>query len=144
MYLFELRARRTRLEQLLGLTRYLRREIRCEAVPLPILLTGFQENLPLLRLMDCNEPFDLVASYEEAKSLCRDVMLLDEDSWRALDALFFSLGRGDGAAQEEALSACEAYLRGAVEAAKEKILRNGKPALVLGCSFGAILVLIFL
>ena len=133
-----------RLEQMLDVIRYLRREIRCSSIPLPRLLASCDTALPLLSAMNCEEPFDLVSSYLAAKEVCRGEMLFCEDAWRATDRLFLSLGRGDLTAQEECFSVCETVFQTELEGMREKIVRNGKPALVLGCSVGAVFVLMFL
>lgn len=140
----DLKARRMQFAQTLELIRCLRREIRCDSLPLPQVLRSCKNSLPLLEVMNCAEPFDLISSYEEAKLNCMEQTLLDREAWQALDSLFYALGRGDVLAQEERLEVCESYFFHAEEEARGRIMRNGKPAIVLGSSVGAILVLMFI
>ncbi len=144
IYVFELIARRRQIGQMLELIRFLRREIRCSGMAIPNLLGSYPSDLPILSEMDCSEPFDLVSSYDNAKKNSRGEMLLKEEEWSATDELFYSLGLGDVEEQQTRLTVCEKTFLQVEKEAKEAIKRNGKPAVVLGCSVGAVLVMMLL
>lgn len=144
VYVLDLQARRRQIAQMLELIRFFRREIRCSFVPIPELLSRNTVDLPLLRTIDHKTPFDLVASYQKAKTHSRSEMFFTEQDWNAVDALFSSLGQGDEAEQTEYLNACEAYFLQAEAESRELLYKKGRPALVLGGSAGAVLVLILL
>ena len=142
MYVVELLARRRQVEEVIRFVRYLRREIRCSGRPLVDLLDSYESDLPILVHMDCAEPFDLLSCYKKAKKESFKEMFFDPSDWRALDTLFETLGNGDSLAQEESLKICEESFGHSSVALREKVVRNGKPALVLGASAGAVLVLL--
>ena len=100
--------------------------------------------MPLIRQMDCGEPFDLLRSYENAKARGREGMLFSEGDWQECDRLFADLGKGDREAQVELLSLCEEKFGTRLQELRETCRRNGKPALVLGGSAGAVLVLMLM
>ena len=144
IYVLELLARRRQIEEMVRFLRYLRREIRCHACPIGDLLNGFCTDLPILTKMELEEPFDLVGSYERAKSAASREMFFDPSDWQAADELFHTLGSGDVEAQEENLRICEELFCRSAGTLREKIARNGKPALVLGLSTGFVLVLLLI
>ena len=146
IYALDLFARRRQIEQVLHLIRYLRREIRCFGAPLNQILSSPRcpSDLPFLHRMDFSEPFDLSAAYENAKRSCKGEMLFSDKEWDAADRLFLSLGQGDLSEQENQLSLAESAFSEAERDARESLGKNGKPAIVLGCSLGAVLVLMLL
>lgn len=101
-------------------------------------------SLPLLQAMECQEPFDLAEAYRRAKSTTQSEMLFGYEEWNAADELFRSMGIGDVAEQEHRLNLCETAFLRAEESARDALGKNGKPAVVLGCSVGAVLVLMLL
>lgn len=146
VYVLDLSVRRRQISQMLDLIRFLRREIRCSGAPLHYLLssTACPSDLPLVRDMDASEPFDLTVAYEKAKNVSKSEMFFTEKEWGIADELFYSLGQGDGEAQETLLSGSELAFLEAEREVRSVIGKNGKPAVVLGCSAGAVLVLMLL
>ncbi len=146
VYVLDLSVRRKQIQEMLELIRYLRREIRCSYAPLHQILSSeyCPVKLPLLREMNLSEPFDLTESYQSSKCICKGEMFFSEREWEASDHLFLSLGRGDGAEQEERLSLAETAFLSAEQSAGEALGKKGKAAVVLGCSAGAVLVLMLL
>lgn len=146
VYALDLSARRRQILEMQNLIRYLRREIRCSFAPLPQILAEYQSStdLPLVRDMELSEPFDLTASYEKSKRSCHGEMFFTDGEWSVSDHLFHSLGQGDLAEQENCLLLAESSFCQAEKDAKTAMEKNGKPAMVLGCSLGAVLVLMLL
>lgn len=128
------------------LIQFLHREIRLSHAPLNILLKERQtpDSLPILREMDFSDPFDILLSYEKAKRSCKGEMFFTEEEWRAADRLFSSLGQGDVSEQEACLSFAQSAFSQSEERVRDSIGKNGKSAVVLGCSLGAVLVLMLL
>jgi hypothetical protein len=124
--------------------RYLRREIRCQSRPIVDLLNSFQTDLPVLCKMELREPFDLLCSYRDAKIRTAGEMFFSSADWQAADELFCVLGHGDLEAQDESLRICEEAFCRSVGCLREKVARNGKPAMVLGVSVGAVLILLLI
>ncbi len=146
VFLLELCCRRRQITQMLDIIRYLRRDICCSRAPLHHILSqeSCPKELPLLQYMDFSEPFDLSASYLKAKAHSESEMFFSEEEWEASDALFSVLGLGDVTEQERCLSQAEGRFESSEKMAKELIGSKGKPALVLGCSAGVVLVLMLL
>ncbi len=146
VYFLDLSARRRQIGQMLELIRYLQREIRCSYAPLHQIFSSdaCPPQFPLLRDLDLSEPFDLAASYEKSKRSCKGEMFFSDDEWTAADQLFHSLGQGDGTEQEHRLSLAESVFSEAERSVKDSMGKNGKSAIVLGCSAGAVLVLMLL
>lgn len=146
IYALDLSARRRQILEMQDLIRCLRREIRCSYAPLPRILSDQKSasNLPLLREMELSDPFDLTASYEKSKRFCRGEMFFTEAEWKVSDQLFHSLGQGDVTEQENCLLLADSAFCEAEKNAKTAMEKNGKPAMVLGCSLGAVLVLMLL
>ncbi len=146
VYVLDLSARRRQIRQMQDLIRYLRREIRCSGAPLHRILSSEQcpSDLPILREMELAEPFDLIASYENSKRSCNAEMFFTEEEWSASDHLFYALGQGDFVEQESRLSLAESAFSEAEKNAQKTMERNGKPAIVLGCSLGAVFVLMLI
>lgn len=144
--MIELCARRKQLVQMQCFLRSLRREVRCSAAPLNVVLKNLAETLelPLLDSFDFSYPFDLSVRYPEAKKRAFDEMFFRKKDWEWADRLFHSLGEGDLAEQDRHLSFCEEGLCSLIGDASATVGRNGKLALVLGGSFGAMLVLLLL
>ncbi len=132
--------------QMRELIQFLHREIRLSHAPLNALLKETQtlNSLPILREMDFSAPFDILQSYENAKRSCKGEMFFTEEEWRATDRLFFSLGQGDVSEQEGCLSLAQSAFSESEERVRDSIGKNGKSAVVLGCSLGAVLVLMLL
>ena len=128
------------------LIQFLSREIRLSHTPLNVLLKEKQgpSSLPVLREMDFTDPFDLMQSYEKAKQICKGEMFFTEDEWRASDRLFSSLGQGDVSEQENCLTFALSAFSESETQVRDSIGKNGKSAVVLGCSLGAVLVLMLL
>ncbi len=143
MCLLELSCRRRQLCEMLDLISYLRREISCSCAPLHQIFSNEScpKNLPLLRQMDFREPFDLAESYGTAKNKTAGEMFFSDSDWTACDALFTSLGFGDLSEQERRLSRGEIQFSEAEKSVRELTRTKGRPALVLGCSAGIVLVL---
>lgn len=146
MYVLDLWIRRRQVHQMVELIRYLRREIRCTAAPLHQILQSpsCPKELPLLQEMDLSEPFDLSEAYRKAKLQSESSMFFSSVEWAPAEELFLSLGQGDGLEQETLLQIGEAAFTEAERNVSTVIGKNGKPALVLGCSAGAVLVLMLL
>lgn len=144
IYVLDLMARRRQMVQMLEWIRFLRREIRCESASMSSLLRKKVNTLPLLQALECREPFDLAEAYERAKIVSQGEMLFGHEEWNATDELFRSMGIGDVTEQENRLSLCEGVFLRSEESAREALGKNGKPALVLGCSVGAVLVLMLI
>lgn len=146
IYVLDLSARRRQIQQMQILIRHLRREIRCSYAPLCQVFSSEQcpKDLPLLREMDLSQPFDLITSYEKSKRTCKVEMFFTEEEWSASDQLFHSLGQGDLSEQETRLSLAESAFCEAEKNARNTMEKNGKPAIVLGCSLGAVLVLMLI
>ena len=146
VYALDLSARRRQILEMQDLIRHLRREIRCSFAPLPRILSDHKStsNLPLLREMELSEPFDLTVSYEKSKRSCHGEMFFTDAEWKVSDHLFYSLGQGDLAEQENCLLLAESSFCESEKNAKTAMEKNGKPAMVLGCSLGAVLVLMLL
>lgn len=143
-YATELIAHRRRIAALLRAMRYLRREIRCHVRPLPDILRECPEPLPLFAQMDVTPPFDLPCAYRRARERCTDVWPLSEEEWQTLDDLFLILGQGDPQEQIRSIDLCSESLERCEKDLRERVERNGKPAIVLGCCAGAFLVLMLL
>ena len=144
IYVLDLMTRRRQIEEMLAWIRFLRREIRCKSAPMAALLSDKINSLPLFRDLKCEEPFDLAEAYERAKAVSHGEMLFGHEEWKAADELFCSLGIGDVTEQEHRLDLCEGVFSRSEEAAREALGKNGKSALVLGCSVGAVLVLMLM
>lgn len=146
VYVLDLSVRRRQIGQMLELIRFLRREIRCSGTPLHHLLSSDScpGELPLVREFNISEPFDLTESYEKAKCSCKSEMFFTEKEWATADELFYSLGQGDVTEQESRLSVSETAFLEAEREVRSIIGKNGKPAVILGCSAGAVLVLMLL
>lgn len=124
------------------LIRRLRREIRFSILPLNRILSDCREEHPLIRAMDCAEPFDLDQAYRLASDAVRKESFLNRGDWMILDRLFRSLGRGDLSEQEASLALCEEELSRRESEARDSFGKKAKPALVLSCSAGAVLWLL--
>ncbi|MBQ4322709.1 MAG: stage III sporulation protein AB [Clostridia bacterium] len=144
IYVLELRARRCQLMKGIEFLRYLRREIRWTSTTIPQLIRNCPVDFPLASAMDCSEPFDLTSAYREALDQCGKELFFRAEEREAMDRLFLSLGQGDLTSQEECLKACEETFLRCVEGTGVLLSRNGKSAVVLGASFGAVLVLLLL
>ncbi len=146
IYVLDLSARHRQIRQMQDLIRYLRREIRCSCAPLHRILSAEQcpSDLPLLREMELEEPFDLIASYERSKRSCNAEMFFTEEEWSAANHLFYALGQGDLSEQENRLMLAESAFCEAEKKARNTMEKNGRPAIVLGCSLGAVLVLMLI
>ena len=129
---------------MLELIRFFRREIRCSFLPLPDIISQSPQSLPLVSAFDTQEPFDLVLSYEKAKESSFEEMFFTKEDWASVDALFRSLGKGDGAEQTEYLNFCEDYFLRAEAESAEALGKKGKPAVVLGCAAGTMLILLLM
>ena len=131
---------------MIRMIRYLQREIRCSGESLPRLIShpDCPRDLPLLRRLSCEEPFDLSDAYRNAKEKSQVEMFFSGNDWQLCDDLFESLGRGDLAEQDRRLTLGESAFLQAEQMISEKIRTTGRPAVVLGCSFGAVFVLLFL
>lgn len=142
----ELISRRRQLLSMLELIRYLRREIRLSGLPLNRLFSSSScpKDLPLLEAMNCDEPFDLLENYRKGKALSAESSFFSPSDWEACDVLFSALGQGDLEEQERRLAAAEEYFSDAAEGVRRDISGKGRSALVLGCSVGAVLVLILM
>lgn len=142
----ELISRRRQLLSMVELIRYLRREIRLSGLPLNRLFSSpaCPGNLPLVQAISCNEPFDLAENYRKARISSEESSFFSSSDWEACDALFFALGQGDLEEQERRLDMAERYFSDAAEGVRRDISGKGRSALVLGCSVGAVLVLILL
>ena len=143
VYALELYSKRRQIDGFLSLIRYLRREIRCSGAPLHRVLSDGDCSalFPLVREMDCTEPFDLREQYRKAKASSSGEIFFSESEWNACDELFDSLGRGDLEEQEHRLLLAEEFFTAARSSAQEAFGKKGKSALVLGCSAGAVLVM---
>ena len=146
IYLLDLIARRSQILQMRDLIQFLHREIRLSHAPLNLLLKEEQaiNGIPILREMDFSDPFDLHQSYEKAKRSCKGEMFFTDEEWRAADRLFLSIGQGDVSEQESCLSFAQSAFSQSEERVRDAIGKQGKSAIVLGCSMGAVLVLMLL
>lgn len=142
----ELISRRRQLLSMLELIRYLRREIRFSGLPLNRLLSApsCPKDLPPVQGMCFDEPFDLAENYRRGKLACGESSFFSAADWEACDDLFFALGQGDLEEQERRLETAEGYFSDTAEGVRRDISGKGRSALVLGCSVGAVLVLILL
>ncbi len=124
----------------------MRRDISCSYAPLHQILKSEScpKSLPFLQQMSFAEPFDLSASYTDAKAKAKGEMFFTEQEWSACDMLFSSLGQGDVSEQERRLAQAKLQFDESEKIVRDLTRTKGKPALVIGCSVGIFFVLMLI